>query len=179
MTQGQPEPAAVRLFGCDVAALTMEQTLAEVARLISARRPAQHCVINAGKVVLMEQDRRLHDIVASCELINADGQSVVWASRLLGKPLPERVAGIDLFQRLLERAETQGHRVFFFGARQEVVKAVVERAQREHPGLVVCGWRNGYWQPSENDAVVAQVREAQPDILFVGISSPEEGVLAR
>ena len=75
----------------------MEQTLEQVERFIRAGKPVQHCVVNASKTVLLEADHRLRQIVSGCELVNADGQSVVWAARLLGHPLPERVAGIDLF----------------------------------------------------------------------------------
>lgn len=152
----------------------MGQTLAEVQRIIEARRPVQHCVINPGKVVMMRDDARLRDIVASCELVNADGQAVVWAARLLGRPLPERVAGVDLFAELLGLAEWRAFSVFFLGAREEVVHAVAKRAQREHPQLHIAGWRNGYWKLDESKAMVAEVMTAGPDILFVGMPSPKK-----
>ena len=61
--------------------------------------------INAAKLVAMHDDPKLCEIIDGCGLVNADGQSVVWASRVLGDPLPERVAGIDLMEALLELAE--------------------------------------------------------------------------
>lgn len=165
---------SVRLFGCDIHALTMAETLDEVERLVEARTLAQHCVINAAKAVAIGEDPALREIVRSCDLVNADGQAVVWASRLLGAPLPERVAGIDLFEALLGRAEARGWSVYFLGARQHVVDEVVRRARVRHPRLRVAGWRNGYFGAAENTDVVAAIREAAPDILFVGMPSPRK-----
>jgi N-acetylglucosaminyldiphosphoundecaprenol N-acetyl-beta-D-mannosaminyltransferase len=163
----------VSLLGCEIDALTFAETLAEVDRLVRRGEPSQHCVVNASKLVLMDGDARLRGIVASCALVNADGQSVVWASRLLGRPLPERVTGIDLFRALLAAGDKTHYRVYFLGARPDVVGAVAARAAAEHPGLVVCGWRDGYWGDAD-DVVVAAIRAAAPDILFVGMPSPRK-----
>ncbi len=152
----------------------MAETLDEVDRLIAAGKPAQHCVVNAAKAVAMDEDQTLREIVQSCALVNADGQAVVWASRALGAPLPERVAGIDLFEALLARAARRGYSVYFLGARQHVVDEVVRRATARHPNLRVAGHRDGYFTAAENAAVVAGVREAAPDILFVGMPSPRK-----
>jgi N-acetylglucosaminyldiphosphoundecaprenol N-acetyl-beta-D-mannosaminyltransferase len=172
MTQGGSRRVSV--VGSPVDALTFSETLTEVARLITARRPVQHCVVNASKIVLMHRDSRLKDIVSSCELINADGQSIVWASRLLGQPVPARVAGIDLFQALLSLSERCGYSVFLLGATQEVLEGVLSRLHREHPGLKVAGSHNGYWRDEQTRDVVEVVRAAAPDILFVGMPSPRK-----
>ena len=95
----------------------------------------QHMAINAAKLVAMHDDPKLCRIVDGCDLVSADGQSVVWASRLLGDPLPERVAGIDLMDSLLDLAERRGYRVYFLGARAEVLERAVERLQEKYPGL--------------------------------------------
>ena len=79
----------------------MDETVAEVERIVEAGVPTQHVVVNASKVNLMEDDPELRSIVNECPLINADGASIVWAARILGIPLRERVTGIDLFLRCL------------------------------------------------------------------------------
>ena len=162
------------MLGCPVDLLTMEQTLECVERFIRARKPVQHCVVNASKTVLLEADERLREIINGCELVNADGQSVVWAARLLGHPLPERVAGIDLFAHLLALAERRGYGVYFLGATYDVVDGVVARAQREHPDLRICGRHDGYLREGDTEAVIEEVRAARPDILFVGMPSPRK-----
>jgi len=164
----------VSILGCRIEALTMEQTVREVDRICRDGGPVQHCVVNASKAVLIQTDHRLRGIVNSCELVNADGQSIVWAARLLGRPLPERVAGIDLFVRLLALAEQRGYGVYFLGATSDVVQGVVARAQREHPGLTVCGHHDGYLRAGDTEAVVAEVRSTRPHLLFVGMPSPRK-----
>jgi N-acetylglucosaminyldiphosphoundecaprenol N-acetyl-beta-D-mannosaminyltransferase len=136
------------------------------------RGVSQHVVLNAAKVVLMTEDERLRDIIATCNLVNADGTSVVWASRMLGSPLPERVAGIDLFLRIVERASQTGHRVYFLGATDDVLDSMLAVFRKNHPGLQIGGWHNGYW--GDDEAVVAAVREAKPSFLFLAIPSPRK-----
>ena len=77
--------------------------------------------------------------------------SVVWTSRLAGIPLPERVTGVDLMGRLLEAASAHRLRVYFLGARPEVVAELARRCARDYPGLVVAGFRDGYFGPGDHD----------------------------
>jgi N-acetylglucosaminyldiphosphoundecaprenol N-acetyl-beta-D-mannosaminyltransferase len=165
----------VEILGCRIDNLTMVETLDRIAGLIaSGGRPHQHVVINVDKVVKARRDRMLRDVIEGCTLVNADGMPVVWASRLLGTPLKERVAGVDLFDALMRRSAHTGWRVFLLGAREEVVAAVRERYARECPGLVVAGHRNGYWRDDEEAQVADQVRRSRADILFVAMSSPKK-----
>ena len=164
----------VEMFGVDVDSLTMSETLDQVFTLADDPDPSQHVVLNASKVVQMGQDDQLRQIIADCTLVNADGASIVWASRTLGSPLPERVTGIDLFQRIVERAEKTGHRLYFLGATDEVLEAMLARFRSKHPGVVIAGSRNGYWSEDEVDSVIAEVRAAEPDILFLAIPSPRK-----
>ena len=78
-------------------AISMDETISEVERIIAEGKPTQHVVVNAAKVNLMNEDPALRKIVNKCPLINADGASIVWAAKQLGVPITERVAGIDLF----------------------------------------------------------------------------------
>jgi N-acetylglucosaminyldiphosphoundecaprenol N-acetyl-beta-D-mannosaminyltransferase len=175
-------PAVERLdvLGCSVDNLTMEETLAVVEGFIASGRPHQHVVVNVDKIVKARDDAALRAIINRCDLINADGMPVVWASRLIGRPLKERVAGIDLFEALMVRAAERGWRVFLLGAREEVVAKVRAIYEARHPQLVFAGHRNGYWQPGEEEAVAEQVRAARADLLFVAISSPmKERFLGR
>ena len=135
------------MLNCKIDSLTLRETVAEIDRLIMCGSPVQHCFINAHMAVMLGRDARLRELVEDCALVNVDGQAVVWTSRLLGRPLPERVAGPDLFSALIELAEQRSYSVYFLGARQQVVSAMVERLSRAHPTLQVAGWRNGYWSP--------------------------------
>jgi N-acetylglucosaminyldiphosphoundecaprenol N-acetyl-beta-D-mannosaminyltransferase len=162
------------MMGCQVDNLSMEETLAKVEEFIRSGQPHQHVVINVDKLVKASRDPALRRIINDCALINVDGMPVVWASRLLGKPLKERVAGVDLFEALMRRAGEKGWRVFLLGARDEVVQAVRAAYQRKYPQLVIAGCRDGYWSEAEEAAVAEQVRASRADLLFVAISSPKK-----
>jgi N-acetylglucosaminyldiphosphoundecaprenol N-acetyl-beta-D-mannosaminyltransferase len=162
------------MMGCQVDNLSMEETLAKVEEFIRSGQPHQHVVINVDKLVKASRDPALRRIINDCALINVDGMPVVWASRLLGKPLKERVAGVDLFEALMRRAGQKGWRVFLLGARDEVVQAVRAAYQRKYPQLVIAGCRDGYWSEAEEAAVAEQVRASRADLLFVAISSPKK-----
>lgn len=164
----------VYLLGCPVANLNLEDTVNEVDRIISTRIPHQHCVVNAGKLVLMERDPSLREIVKSCALINADGQSVVWALKLIGHRIPERVTGIDLMERLLLEAHLKKYRVFFLGAIQPVLDAVLELVRTKFPDLVIAGSRNGYFTNEDNNQIVTEIAASGADILFVAMGSPKK-----
>ena len=165
----------ITLMGCQVDNLTMEETLAKVEGFIRSGLPHQHVVVNVDKLVKASRDPGLQAIINDCALVNVDGMPVVWASRLLGKPLKERVAGVDLFEALMARAGDKGWRVFLLGAREEVVSKVAETYARKYPGLVLAGYRNGYWKGDQEEAAVAeQVRASRADLLFVAISSPKK-----
>ena len=167
-------PSRAVVLGCHIDRLNMTQTLARCEELIARREFAQHVAINAAKLVAMQRDPELRRIVEACELVSADGQSVVWASRLLGDPLPERVPGIDLMYELLARAERRGFRVFILGAKAHVLEAARTKVLARHPRLQLVGTRDGYFSEAEEAEVAEEVRAARPDILFVAISSPRK-----
>ena len=104
----------------------------------------------------------------------ADGQSVVWASRLLRAPLPERVAGSDLFFELLAEAERRGYRVYFLGAQPDVLARMLEAASQQFPGLKVAGSRDGYFRAGDEADLAAEIRNSHAELLFLGISSPKK-----
>ncbi len=121
-----------------------------------------------------EQERALRQAVCGCDIVLADGQAVVWASRLLGRPLPERVTGIDLFTELLGQAAARGDRVYFLGARAEVGQAMIAEVRRRHPELVIAGYRDGYFGPEQDGEVADSIKQTSPDLLFIGMSSPRK-----
>jgi UDP-N-acetylglucosamine 2-epimerase (non-hydrolysing) len=171
-----PAPGIQRLevLGVPVDNLSMDETLDVIEGFILSGRPHQHVVVNVDKVVKAHRDPAIARILRRCALVNADGMPVVWASRLLGTPLKQRVTGIDLFEALMERAAREGWRVFLLGARAEVVSQVRAIYEARYPGLIVAGHRDGYWREEEEPQVAEQVRRARADILAVAITSPKK-----
>jgi N-acetylglucosaminyldiphosphoundecaprenol N-acetyl-beta-D-mannosaminyltransferase len=130
--------------------------------------------------VRFQHDEELWRVIRGCQLVTADGQAVVWAGRVLGQPLPERVTGIDLMHAVLQRASERGHGVYVLGARAEVLERAVGTLRARYPNLRLVGARHGYFQPDEEAAVVEGIRESAPDVLFVALETPaKELFLAR
>lgn len=168
------------VLGVPIAALTMEQVLDRVDQIIVERGRLQIGVVNAAKLVHMRHNVALQADVLGCDLILADGVPVVWASRLLGHPLPERIAGIDLMLGMLRRGNQAGYRVYCLGASEGVLATALTRITREYRSIRLVGHHHGYFTPQEEPALVAVIAAAQPDILLVGITSPKkERFLAR
>jgi N-acetylglucosaminyldiphosphoundecaprenol N-acetyl-beta-D-mannosaminyltransferase len=164
----------ITLLGCPIDNLNFRDTIKRIEDSIQKKKPIRHCAINAAKIVKIQSDRRLREIVTSSDMISPDGQSIVWASRFLKRPVPERVTGIDLMQKLLELSAKKGYKVFLLGAREEIICELNKKLKRELPNLKLVGWRNGYFSPNEEEAIVKEINEKKPDILFVGISSPKK-----
>ena len=165
----------ITLMGCSIDNLTMEETLQTVEGFIHSGRPHQHVVVNVDKLVKASRDPDLRRIINDCALVNVDGMPVVWASRLLGRPLKERVAGCDLFEALMRRAGEKGWRVFLLGAKEEVVSKVAATYQHRYPKLVLAGYRNGYWRGEAEEAqVAAQMVGRLSDLALAGQSSPKK-----
>ena len=146
MTQAMSPPPARSVLGCEIDRLDMREAVERCEHHIEARVPAQHMAVNAAKVVAMQDDAELLRLVNSCEIVTADGQAVVWASRLLRDPLPSRVTGIDLMQELLALAERKGYGVYVLGRpRRGPGAGDGPSAARCIPELRIVGHRDGYF----------------------------------
>jgi N-acetylglucosaminyldiphosphoundecaprenol N-acetyl-beta-D-mannosaminyltransferase len=164
----------VHLLGSPLDVVDMEEAVARCEAAIASREYLQHMSVNAAKLVSMRDDGELREGVNACGLVTADGQSVIWAARLLGVRLPERVAGIDLMHRMLAAAAEHSYRVYFLGAKQEVLDTAIARLRDRFPGLTVAGSQHGYFSDEETDAVAAAIRESRADVLLVAMTSPRK-----
>ena len=154
----------------------MEETISTIDNSIVNNKPLHHVVVNAAKMVNAQKDLALRESIVNCDIINADGQAVVWASKILKKPLPERVAGIDVMENLVKLAARKNYKIFFLGAKEEVVKKVVTRYKEEFGDDIIAGYRNGYFTKKEELEVAREIALAKPHILFVAISSPKKEI---
>lgn len=162
-----------QLLGLSFDAVSLDAAVEQCLDFCRAPRRS-HTVItaNASHLCMMRRDRELADACRAAQLTVADGMSVVWALRASGQPAPARVAGVDLMARLLEQAGAHGFRVYFLGARREVVAALVKVIQARHPGIEIAGFRDGYFGPQDHEAIVEEIRASQADMLFVGMPTP-------
>lgn len=169
----------VCLCGVSFDAMSMRQVLERVEEAIKSRTSMAISVVNVAKAVNMRKDPFLRESVKSGDLILADGMPLVWLSRLKPRSLPERVAGIDLMFHLFALADRRGLRVFLLGARADTLERVVRIARGQYPQMTIAGFRDGYFGESEQEAVARGIRDAQPDILLVAMSSPKKELFMK
>jgi N-acetylglucosaminyldiphosphoundecaprenol N-acetyl-beta-D-mannosaminyltransferase len=164
----------VSLLGVPVGALTVDHAVTLCEQAIRRRSRLLLGVVNAAKLVSMYRNQTLCRAVRAADVILADGASIVGASHVLRRHLPERVTGIDLMIRLLQRADQHGYRVYYLGATAEVLDEVTRRIARDYPGARIVGRRDGYFPVDEEPAVANAIARANPDMLFVAMSSPKK-----
>ena len=164
---------SAELLGMTFARVDMGSAVARCLEWCRAPR-ASHIVItaNASHVCMMRRDPELRAACSAGDFVVADGMSVVWALRAAGTAVPERVAGVDLMAQLLAVAGTEKLRVYFLGARPEVVAKLAEESVRKYPGLVVAGYRDGYFSSDDHAAIIEDIRQRAPHLLFIGMPSP-------
>jgi N-acetylglucosaminyldiphosphoundecaprenol N-acetyl-beta-D-mannosaminyltransferase len=162
----------VDILGTPIDNMTMDETIQLIANAIDGNQRLSHTVVNAGKIVLMHKDPQLKESVVTADIINADGQGVVWASRFLGQPIVERVTGIDLMDKLVELAYRKRYKIFFFGAKDHVLNSVVQHYASRYSYNIIAGYRNGYFKKTEERGIAQQIADSGANMLFVAITSP-------
>ena len=93
--------------------------------------------------------------------------------------MPERIAGIDIMYKLLQQANESHYRVYFLGAKPEVLRKVIRTVQRDYPGICIAGYRDGYFDKAQEQSVAEGIRNSRADIFFVAISSPKKEKFLR
>lgn len=158
----------VEILGYKVAPFTMEDVLTSIYRLIGEKR-GQIVTANAEILYAAKFDRRLSEVVHRAELVIADGMGVVWASRILGDPVPERVGGYDVLHALCKAAPDKGIRVFLLGGDHRVADMAAVRLQQLYPGLDVAGTCHGFFKEDESESVIEHITMQRPDFIFVAL----------
>ena len=156
--------------------LTMDETVNKIDNAIFSNKQVHHCVINAGKVVKIQNDEILKESVINSDIINADGMSIVWSVRFLGCKIQERVAGIDLMENLIRLAHEKNYSCFFLGSKQEVVKNVVSNYSVKYSEKIIAGFRDGYFDEKDEKDIIKKIKESDAEFLFVAITSPKKEI---
>lgn len=162
----------IDFLGVPLDVLTTRETIEIIDTSIRSRTRLQHVVVNVAKLVMMRSNEDLRRDVTDSDLINVDGMGIVWGARLLGLGRIERVAGVDLMREVLQLCADRGYRPYFLGAKQEVLEKAIAEIKRLFPKIQIAGFRNGYFKPSEEPAIVNDIRASSADCLFIAISSP-------
>lgn len=168
--------APVSILGIPFDPLTMSQAIEAIEQMIASGRPHYIATANVDFLVQSLEDRELRQILLDADLVLCDGTPLLWVSRWLGNPLPERVAGADLVPVLLRAAAEKGYRIFFLGGKPEVAARAVERLRAQYPGIEIAGHYSPPFAPLEkmdNAEIGRRIREAQPHVLLVSFGCPK------
>ncbi len=130
--------------------------------------PNSEIVVNAGKNDL------LMDAIKQAEMVIPDGVGLVYASKILGHPLQERVTGIDFLGRALGYLAETGKTAYLFGSKPGIAEKAAARMEEAYPGLKIAGTHHGYFKEEEEEEILREINEAAPDLLCVALGSPKQ-----
>ena len=162
----------VDILGVPFDNVTMDEAVERAMTMLEEDRPHLVVTPNAEIVQQARGDETFSALIADADLVIPDGVGVIYASRILGRPLKGRVPGWDFAAALMERMAKSGHRLFLLGAKPGVAELAAANLTAAHPGLVICGTHDGYFK--EDGPVVDAIREAKADVVFVCLGAPKQ-----
>ena len=178
MIPASSSPPRIRLGHVPIDRVTFEEALRLVADMVDRRHGGMVFTPNVDHVVMAGENERFQRAYAAADLSLADGVPVVWASRLLGSPLPEKVSGSDFVPALMQLAEARGYRVYLLGGAPGAAERAARRLSSEHPALRIAGTLAPRVELRERAAdrawIVSEVLRAAPDIVLVGLGAPKQ-----
>jgi N-acetylglucosaminyldiphosphoundecaprenol N-acetyl-beta-D-mannosaminyltransferase len=176
-----PRPGDIRtreILGIPIAMTNYEEAMDVMDGMIARGEQGYVCAMAVHGLMVSQTDPEMHAAVTGASLVVPDGMPLVWAANLLGEDLPNRVYGPELMLRYSDRCAEQGHRIWLYGGRdQGSLVQLALRMRRRHPGIRIVG---GYsppfraLRPEEERAVISQIEQARPDVLWVGIGVPKQ-----
>ncbi len=165
---------SIDILGVRVHAVTYAETLALIDGWIAAGNTHQIATVNPEFVMAAQADRQFRQVLNAADLCVPDGVGLLWAARRLGQALPERVTGSDLVPMLAKVAAQRGWRLFLLGAGPGVAQQAAAILTTANPGLVIAGTYEGSPRDAEAPEIIARVRAARPDVLFVAYGAPAQ-----
>lgn len=160
------------LLGVQVDNVTLEEAYQKFLSFLEEDKTSVIITPNSEILYAAYHDKELFEILNRADMLIADGIGVVYASKILKKPLPERVAGFDLLCRVMENAVKDNVKLFFFGSKPGVAEAAKEKLEQKYPGIQIVGTNDGYFKDEE--AVVEKVNQSGADLLLVCLGAPKQ-----
>ena len=164
----------VNILGVNVDRVNIQEAADRIFQMLEERRP--HSVYTPNSEIIMQayENAEFRDLLNRADLLTADGIGVVYASRILHKPIDERAAGYDIACRVLAGIAKTGHRLFLFGGKPGVAEQAREKLQAQYEFLNIVGTHNGYFSPEEEPEIVEEINRSGADIVFVCLGVPTQ-----
>ncbi len=162
----------INILGVDVANITMEQAKEKVIEFLDGDKLSAIYTPNSEMIDYATNDEAFFRVLNAAELNIPDGIGIVYASKILGDPIKERVAGIDLVYEILPYLAEQKKSIYLLGANPGVAETAAKNLAEKHPGLVIAGTHDGYF--TDDEKVIGLINEASPDFLMVCLGFPKQ-----
>lgn len=169
-----PVPASVTMRGLHFLNLAMDDAINAIEAALVARQPTRIAFVNADCINIAATNRDYRKSMASMDWVFVDGIGMRIAGRLLQQPIRDNVNGTDLFPRLCEVLARNGQRLYLLGARPGLAAATAAWASEHFPGLQIAGTQDGYYAPSDEAHIVANIRASRADVLLVALGAPRQ-----
>lgn len=163
-----------RILNCSFHAVTEETVLEWAKGLLNSGQRKYISTVNVAILMMMRKDERLTRFIENSAITVADGQPIIWLSRLLGKPLPNRIAGIDLCEKIAHLSAQNQKTLYLLGATDTVLEKTERQLLADNPSLVIAGKSNGYFDTESVEQRVTDIRNSGADILFVAMGVPRQ-----
>lgn len=162
------------ILGVNVDKITYDEAVSSIMTMLN--ESGNHVVFtpNSEIILMAYKDENFCGILNSADLLMADGIGVVYASRIIGDPVPERVAGFDVACGVLDEIAKSGHRLFLFGGKPGVAETAAENLKAEYPLINIVGMRDGYFNPEDNDSIIDEINKSGADLVFVCLGAPKQ-----
>lgn len=170
-------PLPIAILGVPIDNVTTQETVDLIRQMVASRKPHYLVTANVDFLVQALQDVELRRILFEAHLVLCDGTPLVWTSRLLGNPLPERVAGSDLVPLLMHVAAREQFRVFFLGGSTDTTECAISKLKAQLPSLQVAGHYSPPFNPlleMDHAEMKRRIQLAKPDLLFVAFGCPKQ-----
>ena len=164
----------VNILGVNVDMVTIEQAADEIMGFLGEDKLHSVFTPNSEIIMAAHRDKEFADILNRSELLTADGIGVVYASRILKKPISERAAGYDIACRVLDKISESPHKLYLFGGKPGVAETAKDKLLEKYPKLNIVGTRNGYFKSEEDAEIVAEINNSGADIVFVCLGAPKQ-----
>ena len=166
--------AQVELLGVRVDNVTTQETLDLLESFVAEGRPRQIVTLNPEFVMEAQHNAPFRVVLGGASLALPDGYGLLWAARILGQRLRERVAGSDLLPMIAGLSARHGHRLFLLGAMPGVAERAAAVLRRDYPGVSIVGTMAGSPDPEDEEGIVTAVIDARADVLFVAYGAPRQ-----
>jgi N-acetylglucosaminyldiphosphoundecaprenol N-acetyl-beta-D-mannosaminyltransferase len=152
----------------------MKETILKIDEFVKSKSPHLIVTPDSGAIVKAQKDKEFLEIINTADLVTPDEKGILFAAKIFNQPFYERISGIDLMQKICEKAEIEEYLIFLLGAKEGVAEKCAENLKNIYPKLKIVGTHHGYFSEDEEKDVIKKIKSQKPDVLFVAMGIPKQ-----